>query len=159
VSPSTPAWGFDNGTEGNGINGFTIRDSVVQAVQQVATEKGWPTVDFYTPMLMGQPYVYTTTPSHTPDGVHPREPGHDTLAAVLYRTMLPGLTALRPDAHGIPRARTAQRSRLVPVLFPSETAGSGRIFSLDGKRVSPAGGQAGKVAAGIYLAKPVPARD
>src|SRR5690606_19539157 len=103
------------------------------------------------------PYVHTTTPSHTPDGVHPRELGHDTISAVVYRGMLPGLTAVRAGTPGT--RRSSAKARLMPV--PSGAAGNGSragsaLYTLDGKAV-PASSRS--PAAGIYPAKPLPARD
>lgn len=139
------AWGYDNGISGNGISGYTIRDSVIPAVQQVATERSLPTIDLYNPMLMGQPYTYNVTPSYVPDGVHPRELGHDTLTHVIYRGML-AASAIVPGAKPV---RHNGRAQLVPVLFPSQP-GKGPIYSLDGKSVQRTGK---KVGAGVYLMK------
>ncbi len=151
TSPNTLGWGFDNGTAGNGISGFTIRDSVIPAVQQVATERGFPTIDVYTPMLMGQPYTYNVTPSYVPDGVHPRELGHDTLAHVIYRGMLAGgVTGISKNIAPFSPNNSA-KARLVPVMSGSQQI-EGQVYSLDGKNMPQNGSP---LPAGTYIVKPV----
>ncbi len=147
------AWGYDNGIAGNGINDTLIVDSTIPAVTQVASEKGLPTIDLYAPMLMGQPYVYNVTPSWVPDGVHPRELGHDTLAHVVYRGLL---TVTGISGRNTFRAANPAKTRLVPMLFSGTPNGSTRLYSLDGKSV-PLVGQ--KIGAGIYLEKAVERRQ
>jgi acyl-CoA thioesterase I len=133
VNPSVPGWGFDNGIAGNGISGFTIRDSVIPAVEQVAMEKGLPVIDLYGPLLMGKPYAYNVTPAYVPDGVHPNALGHDTIAHVIYRAMTAGPTAVfgkASNAHGAyigPRFFSSMND------LPAGLSGSARLYSLDGK--------------------------
>jgi lysophospholipase L1-like esterase len=153
VNPSVPAWGFDNGTAGNGINGFTIRDSVHPAIDTIAAERNLPVIDLYGPMLMGQTYVHTATPSHTPDGVHPKELGHDTISAVVYRGMGPGLpTSIAASSRDPGRSTTAKGN--LRVNTASEAAAgvsSGRSYTLDGKTLVPGTTQA----AGVRVTQPV----
>ncbi|MEO6095094.1 MAG: GDSL-type esterase/lipase family protein [Fibrobacteria bacterium] len=133
VNPSVPGWGFENNIEGNGINGLTIRDSVGPAIEQVAKEKGLPTIDLFVPLLMGKPYEYTVTPSWARDGVHPEAIGHDTIAAVIYRALKAGPTAIfleRSQADGaFPEPRHLIGMKIWPVGLP----GFEHLYSLDGK--------------------------
>ena len=153
VTPTdTPKWGYDNGITGNGISGFTIRDSVNPNVQQVATERSIPTIDCYTPMLMGQPYNYKVTPSYAPDGVHPKELGHDTLAHVIYRGMLAGGLTTRISKNIAPFSpNNSAKAHLVPVLSGSRQI-EGQVYSLDGKNMPQNGTP---LPAGTYIVKPV----
>jgi len=135
VTPTVMGWGFDNGIAGNGISGFTIRDSVIPSAQQVATQRALSTIDLYVPMLMGQPYTYNVTPSWVPDGVHPRELGHDTIAHVFFRALTAPV--------GISGRKTVQESnRSAAAYFYSQGRygfdpyGWRRLFTLDGKSSS-----------------------
>ncbi|MEO6094383.1 MAG: GDSL-type esterase/lipase family protein [Fibrobacteria bacterium] len=133
VKPSVPAWGYDIGRAGNGISGFTIRDSVNPAIEQIAKEKELPVIDLYTPLLMGKPYMYNVTPAYIQDGVHPNAMSHDTMAHVIFRAVLAGPTALSP----LPSKSQAAFS--MPFYFnglnglPAGISVSDRLYTLDGK--------------------------
>ncbi|MEO6098366.1 MAG: GDSL-type esterase/lipase family protein [Fibrobacteria bacterium] len=150
VKPSVPGWSFDNGIAGNGISGFTIRDSVNPAVDQVAKEKGLPVIDLYTPMLMGKPFDHTVTPSFVSDGVHPNPLGHDTIAHVIYRAMLAGPTALSPLTSKSHPAFTKPLYFTGLNALPAGLSVSASLYTLDGKSrphpVTP-------LSAGVYVPK------
>lgn len=132
VKPSVPGWGFDNGIAGNGISGFTIRDSVLPAIEQVALEKGLPVIDLYNPMLMGKPYTYNVTPNYAPDGVHPNALGHDTLARVIYRAMT-ATTTISQDPSKAHLTFTEMRYFTGMKRLPAGLADFAYPYSLDGK--------------------------
>jgi acyl-CoA thioesterase-1 len=132
VKPSVPGWGYDNGIAGNGISGFTIRDSVIPAIEQIASEKGLPMIDVYNPMLMGKPYTYNVTPAYVPDGVHPSAVGQDTMAHVIYRAMT-ATTAIYPGRSEAYGALPEPRYLMGLDILPAGTTGSARAYSLDGK--------------------------
>ena len=138
-------WGFSNpsGTTDNGINGNTIRDSVIPAILQIAADKGLPTIDLY-----NSAFNSPTQPAAimSGDGVHPNRAGQDTIAHIIYRTTLSSTrVALQPSSR-----HQNHRARIVPMLFPRQNPESGLLFSLDGKAI-PRSGRA--VAPGIYLMK------
>lgn len=113
------SWQFDNGIAGNGISNDLIRDSVLPAIRQVASEKGVPIIDVNTPMQAWQAYVA--------DGVHPNAKGQDTIAQVLYRALTAPVTGL-PGRES--RASRATRPGYEP---------TGREYTVDGKAVGERG--------------------
>jgi acyl-CoA thioesterase-1 len=147
------AWGFStpSGTTNNGINGNTIRDSVVPAVIAVAAAKGLQTIDMYSAFYADS----NSMPSIVVDGVHVNKAGQDSIAAVVYGAIKASVS-IKPQAGRAIAARATAKARLVPILFPTEAsmAGTTRMFTLDGKSMARSA-QSGKgIAAGIYLAKP-----
>ncbi len=151
-----PAWKVNNtwpfpptGESGtNGINGDIIRDSVVPALQVVATSRSSAVVgvsDMYTPFLSALGTLVATS-----DGVHPGRIGHDTIAHVLYRTLVTaGVTT------GIRSQTVKVRAHSNAVRFvktkPEFSRPSGvHLNSLDGKSVS----QNESMASGVYVTTP-----
>jgi poly(3-hydroxybutyrate) depolymerase/lysophospholipase L1-like esterase len=55
----------------------TCLEKILAIERQVATERGLPLVDTHTPLLPFRQYF--------PDGIHPNDAGHDTMARVIYR--------------------------------------------------------------------------
>jgi acyl-CoA thioesterase I len=149
VNPSVPGWGFENGIEGNGINGFTIRDSVGPAVDQVGLERGLSVIDLFNPLLMGKPYTYTVTPSYVPDGVHPNALAHDTMAHVIYRAMTAGPTAIFVERSRADGAFPEPRYSIGMKIRPAGLPGSAHLYSLDGKSRPRPGPP--PISAGAYL--------
>ncbi len=124
----TGVWGYDNGIPGNGINGNTIRDSVIPAISSVAKAKGLPTIDLYTPML--------PCSSYCADGVHPNAAGQDTLAHVIYRVLKSGTVgtlSMRRQTFQKNKRGTAAVMQLRPLPF--KQVGGSSYFSLDGRAI------------------------
>jgi lysophospholipase L1-like esterase len=62
-----------------GINDSIIITDIVPMIQQVATDKGCPVIDFYTPM-QSLSYLF-------PDGIHPNTAGSATMAELFYSSL------------------------------------------------------------------------
>jgi hypothetical protein len=151
-------WPFANsGYTGdqNGINGDIIRDSLGPAIDAIAASR--PTkvagvVDLYSPFA-GPTQVFAS------DGVHPNAAGQDSMARVIYRSLLPIVTSIRSATPGnaSPAATPAfSRVYLAGGRIPERLLGA-RLFSLNGKAVRI--GASGTLPAGVYLVKPMtPAR-
>ncbi len=54
-------------------------------IKAYADEKGYPYVDYYTPMVYGESRALN--PAYSDDGVHPTPPGYDVMEAVLLETI------------------------------------------------------------------------
>lgn len=139
-------WGFGNPTSDttNGINGNIIRDSVIPAIAQTATDKGLSTIDLYNHPSFNPALPQPATPLMSGDGVHPFRVGHDTIAHIFYRALLPsvGIAMQTP-----PSRQSSAKSRVVPMIFSSQIP-TDQLFTLDGKAV-PA--SARMLPAGIYI--------
>lgn len=85
-----PAWQVNGQWPYNGINGDIILDSVIPAIRQISNLKGLSTIDLYTPFESMQQLV--------PDGVHPNENGQDTIAHIIYHTIL-SIPSVQMNAH------------------------------------------------------------
>lgn len=75
-----PVPAFSDGSGSGGIRGSVIKNEIIPIIKKVAADRGLPTIDLYTPMLTHQAFFA--------DNVHPSNEGHDTLAAIIYRTYL-----------------------------------------------------------------------
>jgi lysophospholipase L1-like esterase len=146
-------WQFSNGgantPELNGINGDIIRDSLAPAIDVIAASRPLAVknvIDLYTPFL---PYGPGSTPNLVTDGVHPTRVGQDTLARIVYRSLLPVVSAIKPAMAG--KAAPAVPARAVRLVrTASGVARDAGLKTVDGK----AAGR-GVVAPGVYL-KPSP---
>jgi lysophospholipase L1-like esterase len=141
-------WPFPNSpwtADTSGINGDIIRDSLGPAISTIALSR--PTqvagiVDLYTPFA-------GPTQSFASDGVHPNSAGQDSMARVIYRTMLPIVTSIRAAAPGNasraaqPAIRAVKTVRLESAKATARDAG---LKSVDGKTASQ-----GVLAPGVYV--------
>lgn len=75
-----PVPAFSDGAGSGGIRGSVIKNEIIPIIKKVAADRGLPTIDLYTPMLTHQAFF--------PDNVHPNNEGHDSIAAIIYRTYL-----------------------------------------------------------------------
>jgi hypothetical protein len=147
-------WAFPNNgwtADTSGINGDFIRDSLGPAIDVIAASR--PTqvvgvVDLYTPFA-GPTQVFAS------DGVHPNAAGQDSMARVIYRTMLPIVTSIAPGRDGsfgraIPG--TTRRVHLTGGRAP-EWMRNAQVTSVSGKTVRI--GANGALPAGVYYVKPI----
>jgi len=147
-------WAFANSgytAAANGINGDIIRDSLGPSIDLIAASRPAQVagvVDLHAPFA-GPTQVFAS------DGVHPNAAGQDSMARVIYRTMLPIVTSIAPGASK-PFARSAagatRRVHLTGGRAPEWMRGM-RITGVDGKAVRV--GADGALPAGIYFVKPV----
>ncbi len=63
-----------------GIRGSVIKNEIIPLIRKVAAAKGLNIIDVNTPLLTHQAFFA--------DGIHPNAEGHDSLAAIFYRTYL-----------------------------------------------------------------------
>jgi lysophospholipase L1-like esterase len=75
-----PVPAFSDGSGDYGIRGSVIKNEIIPIIQKVAAAKGLPLIDLYTPMLSHKAFFG--------DNVHPNAEGHDSIAAIIYRTYL-----------------------------------------------------------------------
>ncbi len=141
-------WAYSNSgytAAENGINGDIIRDSLGPAIDVIAASR--PTqvagvVDLYTPFA-------GPTQSYASDGVHPNAAGQDSMAKVIYRTMLPIVTSIHAASPGKASraARPAVRAvKTVRIESTKATARDAGVKTVDGKSASQ-----GVLAPGVYL--------
>jgi lysophospholipase L1-like esterase len=141
-------WAFPNSgwtADTSGINGDIIRDSLGPAIDAIAASR--PTqvvgvVDLYTPFA-----APTQNTNLSTDGVHPNKLGQDSLARVVYKSILPIVTSIRATNPGKALGPVAP-ARAVRVLRtgtgkPARGAG---LKSLDGKSAGKGG-----LAPGVYI--------
>lgn len=147
-------WAFPNSgwtADTSGINGDFIRDSLGPAIDVIAASR--PTqvagvVDLYSPFA-GPTQVFAS------DGVHPNSAGQDSMARVIYRTMLPIVTSIAPGTsrpgqhHAAGSAFT--RVHLAGGRAPEWMRGA-RVMSVSGKSVRV--GADGTLPAGVYFVRP-----
>jgi hypothetical protein len=146
-------WAFANGgytAEQNGINGDIIRDSLAPAIDVIAASRTTQVagvVDLYTPFA-------GPTQSFASDGVHPNAAGQDSMARVIYRTMLPIVTSIRTEtaardfrAVGKPARRVYLGEGRAPEWMRGE-----RVMSVDGKAIRI--DASGVLPAGVYFVLP-----
>lgn len=142
------SWPFVNSgytADQNGINGDIIRDSLGPAIDVIAASR--PTqvagvVDLYSPFA-GPTQVFAS------DGVHPNAAGQDSMARVIFRTIRPVVTSIRPAAPragsraALPAVKAVRSVRLESAKATAREAGAKTV---DGKAAS-----RGVLAPGVYV--------
>jgi lysophospholipase L1-like esterase len=112
-------------------NTYGIRDSAMKKIlviyRQVASERNLPLIDCNTPLINFQKYF--------PDGVHPDDPGADTIAHVIYRALTSptSIALLKPLSPG--NAFEAGRGPF-RLTFPVSGSEGTDFFDPNGKRMT-----------------------
>jgi lysophospholipase L1-like esterase len=110
-----------------------IRDSIVKKIisiiKEVSAERGLPVIDVNTPLLSFPQYFKV-------DGVHPDAAGEDTIARIVYRTLL-AATATVPEPAAFQGVPLRHKETWAGIGFPRSVAAAPpmRLFDLSGRRL------------------------
>jgi lysophospholipase L1-like esterase len=141
-------WAFPNSgwtADTSGISGDIIRDSLGPSINVIAASRTTQVVgivDLYTPFA-----APTQNTTFSTDGVHPNKAGQDSIAHIVYKSIFPIVTALKPDLAS--RMAPAQPAARAIRFTARPTVAPRGLRSLDGKA---SGSRPG---AGVYV-KPSP---